>query len=133
SLAGNNSSGASWMLVVGQKWRLQRPFRLPSLGRLTGPLRGRAERGLGKPVVSAKNGSCGNLARTSASNRCTGSLMASNSCGAIHRVATLDDLVERDKDHDCPGFGAARICVRVEAVAELPSRFGRFRVVAFWN
>lgn len=59
--------------------------------------------------------------------------MASNSCGAIRRVATLDDLVERDKDHDCVGFGPARICVRVAAVAELPSRFGRFRIVAFWN
>jgi GTP cyclohydrolase II len=54
-------------------------------------------------------------------------------CGGIPRVATLDDLVERDKTHDCAGFGAAHICVRVEAVAELPSRFGRFRIVAFWN
>jgi GTP cyclohydrolase II len=54
-------------------------------------------------------------------------------CSGIQRVATLDDLVERDKTHDCGGFGAARICVRVEAVADLPSRFGRFRIVAFWN
>jgi GTP cyclohydrolase II len=46
---------------------------------------------------------------------------------------TLDDLVDRDKTHDCAGYGAAGICVRVEAVAELPSRFGRFRIVAFWN
>src|SRR5437660_2290820 len=46
---------------------------------------------------------------------------------------TLDDLVERDRNHDCGGYGAAGICVRVEAVAELPSRFGRFRIVAFWN
>jgi GTP cyclohydrolase II len=51
----------------------------------------------------------------------------------MRRVATLDDLVERDKTHDCGGFGAARICVRVAGVAELPSRFGRFRIVAFWN
>src|SRR5438876_8403483 len=46
---------------------------------------------------------------------------------------TLDDLVERDKTHDCDGYGAAGVCVRIEAVAELPSRFGRFRIVAFWN
>src|SRR5215813_1958981 len=59
--------------------------------------------------------------------------MTTNSCGAIPRVDSLEDLVERDKTHDCPGFGAARICVRVEAVADLPSRFGRFRIVAFWN
>src|SRR5438270_8345259 len=54
-------------------------------------------------------------------------------CDGLKRVATLDDLVERDKKHDCGGFGAAKICVRVEAVADLPSRFGRFRIVAFWN
>jgi len=54
-------------------------------------------------------------------------------CSGIPRVATLDDLVERDKDHDCAGFGPHHICVRVVAVANLPSRFGRFRIVAFWN
>jgi GTP cyclohydrolase II len=48
-------------------------------------------------------------------------------------VPRLDDLVERDKDHDCEGFGAHHICVKVVAVADLPSRFGRFRVVGFWN
>lgn len=54
-------------------------------------------------------------------------------CSGIPRVATLDELVERDKDHDCAGFGPHHICVRVVAVANLPSRFGRFRIVAFWN
>ena len=48
-------------------------------------------------------------------------------------VPRLDDLVERDKDHDCEGFGAHRICVKVAAVADFPSRFGHFRAVAFWN
>ena len=48
-------------------------------------------------------------------------------------VPGLDDLVERDRNHDCEGFGAHHICVKVEAVADLPSRFGRFRIVAFWN
>jgi GTP cyclohydrolase II len=54
-------------------------------------------------------------------------------CSGIPKVATLDDLVERDKDHDCAGFGPHHICVRVAAVADLPSRFGEFRIVAFWN
>jgi GTP cyclohydrolase II len=45
----------------------------------------------------------------------------------------LDDLVERDRDHECAGVGTAAICVRVVAVADLPSRFGDFRIVAFWN
>jgi hypothetical protein len=48
-------------------------------------------------------------------------------------VPRLQDLVERDKDHNCEGFGPHRICVKVEAVAELPSRFGRFQIVGFWN
>lgn len=48
-------------------------------------------------------------------------------------VKRLDDLVLRDKEHDCEGFGAKHICVRVDAVADLPTRFGTFRVVAFWN
>ena len=45
----------------------------------------------------------------------------------------LEQLVERDRDHDCEGFGAQRVCVRVVAVAELPTRFGEFHVVSFWN
>src|SRR5207244_2449020 len=48
-------------------------------------------------------------------------------------VPSLDDLVARDREHDCEGFGAHRICVKVAGVANLPTRFGQFRVVAFWN
>ena len=54
-------------------------------------------------------------------------------CGNFPRVDTLQQLVERDRDHECDGFGPHHICVRVEAVAHLPSRFGRFHIVAFWN
>lgn len=45
----------------------------------------------------------------------------------------LRALVVRDRDHECEGFGPARVCVRVVAVAELPTRFGHFRLVGFWN
>jgi GTP cyclohydrolase II len=45
----------------------------------------------------------------------------------------LRQLVVRDQDHECDGFGADRVCVRVVAVAELPTRFGRFQLVGFWN
>jgi GTP cyclohydrolase II len=48
-------------------------------------------------------------------------------------VPSLEDLVARDREHDCEGFGAHRTCVKVEAVADLPTRFGVFRIVAFWN
>lgn len=42
-------------------------------------------------------------------------------------------LVERDQDHECAGFGEAHVCVRVAAVANLPTRAGAFRLVGFWN
>ena len=48
-------------------------------------------------------------------------------------IRCLDDLVERDRDHECEGFGTKKICVKVVGVADLPSRFGGFRIVAFWN
>jgi len=47
--------------------------------------------------------------------------------------AAIEALVERDRNHECEGFGLQRICVKVAAVADLPTRFGDFRVVAFWN
>ncbi len=48
-------------------------------------------------------------------------------------IKQLEDLAVRDKDHDCDGIGPSKACVRVEAVADLPTRFGNFRIVAFWN
>ena len=48
-------------------------------------------------------------------------------------VRGLDELVDRDRQHDCEGFGPHEVCVKVDAVADLPTRFGRFRIVAFWN
>lgn len=48
-------------------------------------------------------------------------------------IKRLEDLVVRDADHDCDGIGPSKACVRVEAVADLPTRFGEFRIVAFWN
>jgi len=46
---------------------------------------------------------------------------------------TLESLVQRDRDHDCEGVGPGRVCVKAVAVADLPTRFGTFRIVAFWN
>jgi GTP cyclohydrolase II len=58
--------------------------------------------------------------------------MRTNPCAGLP-VSTLEALVERDRDHDCSGFGAQHVCVKVDAVADLPTRFGRFRIVAFTN
>ncbi len=48
-------------------------------------------------------------------------------------LEALSQLVTRDQDHDCDGYGPDKVCVRIVGVAELPTRFGRFRIVAFWN
>jgi len=45
----------------------------------------------------------------------------------------LQDLLQRERDHECEGFGSAKLCVRLVAVAQLPTRFGEFRIAAFWN
>jgi len=44
---------------------------------------------------------------------------------------TVAGLLEEGRNHRCPG--APETCVKPVAVAELPSRFGEFQVVAFWN
>ena len=49
------------------------------------------------------------------------------------RMRTIEDLIRRDRDHDCAGLGPDRVCVKAVAVADLPTRFGEFRLVAFWN
>jgi GTP cyclohydrolase II len=45
----------------------------------------------------------------------------------------LEQLVARDHAHECDGFGASQVCVKVVAVADLPTRFGDFKIVGFWN
>ncbi len=57
--------------------------------------------------------------------------MATTPASAPRRVLTLQELVDRDAGHACDGFGPRRVCVRMEGVADLPTRYGRFRIVAF--
>jgi len=45
----------------------------------------------------------------------------------------IKQLLEENKDHGCEGYGRDRVCVRIVAIADLPSRFGDFHVVAFYN
>ena len=45
----------------------------------------------------------------------------------------FDLLLEKEGDHDCEGLGRDKVCVRIVAMAELPSRFGDFHIVAFEN
>ncbi|MBM4427848.1 MAG: GTP cyclohydrolase II, partial [Chloroflexi bacterium] len=48
--------------------------------------------------------------------------------GITHEQIEL--LLEEDCCHECEGYGEDKICVHIEAVAELPSRFGDFHIVA---
>jgi GTP cyclohydrolase II len=45
----------------------------------------------------------------------------------------IKEILDENRAHECDGYGKDRVCVRIAAIAELPSRFGQFQVVAFWN
>ncbi len=47
--------------------------------------------------------------------------------------AEIDAILAAEADHECAGFGAAQICVKIAAIADLPTRFGHFQAIAFWN
>jgi len=51
--------------------------------------------------------------------------------GITHEQVQL--ALEENKKHECKGYGKDGICVRIEAIAELPTRFGDFHIVAFSN
>ncbi len=42
-------------------------------------------------------------------------------------------LLDENCCHECEGVGKDNVCVRIEAIAELPTRFGDFQIVAFSN
>ena len=48
-------------------------------------------------------------------------------------LPVFDTLLERDATHDCQGVGKDHVCVRIAAAAELPTRYGDFHAVGFWN
>lgn len=45
----------------------------------------------------------------------------------------IKELLDENRYHECEGFGEDKICVKIASIADLPSRFGKFQVVAFWN
>lgn len=45
----------------------------------------------------------------------------------------FDVLLATEGDHECEGLGRDKVCVRIVAMAELPTRFGEFHIVAFEN
>ena len=45
----------------------------------------------------------------------------------------IKDLLDDSRKHNCNGYGRQGVCVNIAAIADLPSRFGDFHVVAFYN
>lgn len=45
----------------------------------------------------------------------------------------IDELLDENRKHECEGYGPTNICVRIAAIADLPSRFGDFQAVVFYN
>ncbi len=45
----------------------------------------------------------------------------------------FETLLQTEGDHECEGIGKNKVCVRVVAMAELPTRFGEFHIIAFEN
>ena len=45
----------------------------------------------------------------------------------------ITNLLNENKDHECKGTGRDKICVRIVAIADLPSVHGQFQAVAFFN
>ncbi|MDX9992951.1 MAG: GTP cyclohydrolase II [Anaerolineales bacterium] len=45
----------------------------------------------------------------------------------------IQELLDNDREHECDGCGENHICVSIASIAELPTRFGDFHIVAFYN
>lgn len=45
----------------------------------------------------------------------------------------IQEILAGDQEHECEGCGDNHICVRIASIAELPTRFGDFHIVAFYN
>jgi len=55
--------------------------------------------------------------------------------GSIKELTKEDiaRLLVENKEHECEGIGRDKICVRIVAIADLPTQYGHFKVVAFYN
>jgi GTP cyclohydrolase II len=45
----------------------------------------------------------------------------------------IQQILDGDREHACDGCGDNHICVSIASIAELPTRFGDFHIVAFYN
>lgn len=45
----------------------------------------------------------------------------------------IKELLDENRLHECEGLGPDHICVKIASIADLPTRYGDFHIVAFWN
>lgn len=45
----------------------------------------------------------------------------------------IQEILDGDREHECEGCGDNHVCVSIASIAELPTRFGDFHIVAFYN
>jgi len=45
----------------------------------------------------------------------------------------IKELLDAGRHHSCDGIRPDQVCVKIAAIGDLPSRFGDFQVVAFYN
>lgn len=45
----------------------------------------------------------------------------------------IKELLDENLKHECEGIGPDKVCVRIAAIGELPTRFGDFHIFAFYN
>ncbi len=45
----------------------------------------------------------------------------------------IQELLDDNSDHECEGIGPDKVCVHIAGIADLPTQFGDFQIVAFYN
>ena len=45
----------------------------------------------------------------------------------------IQELLSEGLAHECDGIGPDKVCVRIAGIADLPTQFGDFQIVAFYN
>jgi GTP cyclohydrolase II len=45
----------------------------------------------------------------------------------------IQELLDESRKHHCDDHAPDEVCVQIASIADLPTRFGEFHVVAFWN
>jgi GTP cyclohydrolase II len=45
----------------------------------------------------------------------------------------IDQLLDESRERICDDFEPGEVCVTIASIAELPTRYGNFQIIAFWN